>query len=97
MLEVYGKKVAKQLHSPTNHHGLDRFLDMYIDNNYDMTVQEWQELKARCEETERNLNSTEMEKDQAAFISATCVRNLMKYGIKPEVKYSDPDSNLKHS
>lgn len=86
MLEVYGKKVARQLHSPTNHHGLDGYLDKYIDNNYDMSQKEWEELQKKCDELIRNAHASDMEKGQAAFISALCTHKLMAYGIKPKMQ-----------
>lgn len=96
MVEILGKKAAKQLHSPDNHHGLDEYLDMYIDKHYDMSQAEWETLKQKCEAIEHDGTSTANEKSLAAFIVALCVHKLMAYGVKPAVRYSTHDDNIKH-
>src|SRR5689334_2371047 len=55
-IELLGQKTARMLHSPDDHLGLDQLLDKYLDRNYELTIDEWRQGIARCEEVEMNKN-----------------------------------------
>lgn len=49
LFETFGRKAARAIHSPTDHYGIDRLLDKYIDRHYELSMEEWQELHDRVD------------------------------------------------
>lgn len=74
-LELYFKKMEaaalEVLHSPSNHLGLDYYIDKYRDNHYDLTYDEWMDFHEKCERLVSNPSVTESEKLAAAQFLAT--------------------------
>lgn len=75
-VSLIGKNAAKVLHSPNNHHGMDKLLDKYINPKVTLTSEEWTQLQVKCEMT---LNDQSVSKDErffAGIVHAMCVARL---------------------
>lgn len=79
LVDGLGEKIAKVLHSPDDHLGLDQLLDKYLDKQYDLTIQEWNDLKFRCNEITENMSISKNERLMAGFLSALCDHKLMVF------------------
>lgn len=77
VISLFGEKAAKMLHSPDNHHGIDDLLDKYLDRNYELSFDEWTELKTKCEAIEANKSLSHGERILAAFLSALAHHKLL--------------------
>ncbi len=75
-IELWGKKAAKFLHSPTNHLGMDELLDKFLDRYYEMSWKEWTELHEKCLATENDEKATEGERIYAAGLGIICEHRL---------------------
>lgn len=82
-IEGLGEKIAKALHSPDDHLGLDSLLDRYIDRSYELSKEEWQELHNRCREILNDHGVTKNERGLAGILAAVCEHKLQRYGVKP--------------
>lgn len=79
-----GELAAKALHSPDNHLKIDDYLDKYLDQHYDMSVQEWVEFRSVLQpiaESEESEKISKLEKVQAEFLMALCDHKLSRAGI----------------
>lgn len=76
IMDMLGDKAAKILHSPHTP-DLDRLLEKYIDKYYNLTLEEWKELLARCDEIENNLANPKDQRALAAIVAAMCHHKLM--------------------
>lgn len=74
---LLGTKAAKALHSPDDHHGLDRLLEDYIAHNHELSYDGWKELKERCDAIIWNTDTTKNEEFLAGMLSAVCEHKLM--------------------
>ena len=76
---LMGSKVAKAMHSPDNHHGMDEVLEKleksYVQRNYELTRDEWEFLKAKCEAIMAE-PGTNNESALAAMLAAICDHKL---------------------
>jgi hypothetical protein len=70
-LDMIGHKVAKKLHSPDDHHGIDWYLDKYL-RREELTLEEWMNLKDRCVSIAHSNKVIENEKLLADFMEAIC-------------------------
>ena len=52
-IDTLGEKIAKALHNADDHLYLDDILNKYLNEHYELSYPEWQELKQRC-----NANNT---------------------------------------
>lgn len=75
---MMGTKAAKLLHSPDDHHGIDKLLDKYIDHTYELRWDEWEELLGKCEQIENDETLEKQERMLAAFLHAICCHKLKK-------------------
>lgn len=75
-LSLLGTKAAKALHSPDDHHGLDRLLEDYIARNHELSYDKWQELKDRCDAIIWTAGSSKTEEFLAGMLSAVCEHKL---------------------
>lgn len=93
-IALIGVKAARVLHSPHTPQ-LDRLLEKYIDRNYELTSEEWQELLGRCQAIEDDLSNPKDQRALAAIVSAVCSHKLSKIPPIFKAHYSEPDS-IKH-
>lgn len=75
---MLGTKAAKLLHSPDDHHGIDKLLDKYIDHTYELSYSEWEELLGKCEQIENDHTLEKQERILAAFLYTICCHKLNK-------------------
>lgn len=75
-VDSLGARLAKALHSPDNHLGIDHYLDKYLDRNYELSFEEWEEFRKVCMATENNEKATELERMQAAGLAIICEHKL---------------------
>lgn len=69
-----GKKSAKMMHSPDNHHGMDDLLDKYLKHD-DLPLEDWIILSGLCDKTIEN-PATEMEEFLALHFGALCAHKI---------------------
>lgn len=77
VLDNIGIKMAKTLHSPDDHLGIDVLLDKYIDRNYELSLDEWNELMANCEQIENDRDLPHGVRVAAAMLNEICRHKLM--------------------
>lgn len=70
ILSLVGSKVAKILHSPDDHLGMDALLDKYLDRHYELSPSEWTKLTALCEGVVVDRNKPRDLRLLAALLSA---------------------------
>lgn len=75
-ISMLGNKAAKALHSPDDHHGLDRLLEDYLARNHELSYDKWSELKDRCDAIIWSPNVTKTEEFLAGMLSAVCEHKL---------------------
>lgn len=75
-LLLLGNKVAKLMHSPTDHLGFDFYSEQYQKRHHEMSYDEWEALGKKCGEVERNPDATQQEQLMAAFIGMVCEHKL---------------------
>ena len=82
-IDSLGDKLARALHADDDHLKIDALLDKYIDREYEMDFEEWQELRRRCDHILMNPNVTRIERSLAGMLAAVCTHKLIaKYGNK---------------
>lgn len=75
-----GTKALDLLHSPTNHLGLDALIDEYRRHNYDLTDEQWENLRFICAEIQARENVSKDEKLLAVLGEALSNHKLMRSG-----------------
>lgn len=75
-----GTKALDLLHSPTNHLGLDALIDEYRRHNYDLTDEQWENLRTICAEIQARENVSKDEKLLAVLGEALSNHKLMRSG-----------------
>ena len=76
-LIMISETAAKLLHADDDFHGLDKYIDKYLDRNYELTFEEWSEL---LEKFEGVMNNPAMPRDtrlSAALVFHICRHKLM--------------------
>jgi hypothetical protein len=76
-LIMISETAAKLLHADDNFHGLDKYIDKYLDRNYELTMKEWNEL---LDKFELVMNDPKMPRDtrlSAALVYHICRHKLM--------------------
>lgn len=89
MLELWGRKAAKLLHSPSNHLGMDELIDKYLDRNYELTWDEWTQWLALCIAVEQDDSKTPSERLLAAGMGTICEHKLHMLPRQKRYKKSD--------
>ena len=85
-IDSLGEKFARALHNDDDHLKIDELLDKYIDHNYEMDLDEWRELKVRCDHIVANPSVTQLERTLAGGLSAVCIHKLrVKYGAVEKI------------
>lgn len=79
MFDLLGKRAAKFLHSPDNHLGVDKLLELYVDHQHELTMQQWEDLMFAMEVIVKNSSANANEKLLAAFLSELCRHKLMMF------------------
>lgn len=77
ILIITSKRAAEILHSPDDHLGIDQLLDRYITKEHELSYNDWQELKARCEEIIANPSCAKSERLLALFVVEFSQHKLM--------------------
>lgn len=75
-----GTKALDLLHSPTNHLGLDALIDEYRRHDYDLTDEQWENLRIICAEIQTRDNVSKDEKLLAILGEALSNHKLMRSG-----------------
>lgn len=75
-----GTKALDLLHSPTNHLGLDALIDEYRKHDYDLTDEQWENLRIICAEIQTRKDVGKDEKLLAALGEALSNHKLMRSG-----------------
>lgn len=70
-IDIMGINAARTLHSPHTPK-LDVLLDKYIDRNYELTAQEWNELLEDCNAIVENKQESHGYRLSAAWLAAIC-------------------------
>lgn len=73
-----GTKALDLLHSPTNHLGLDALIDEYRSHNYDLTNEQWENLRFICAEIQARESVSKDEKLLAVLGEALSNHKLMR-------------------
>ncbi len=82
-----GEKAARALHRDTDPWGLDPLLDKYLNRHYELTYDEWTELRLRCQKVQHDSDATPTEKFFAGFLEAVTMHKLnIVPPYKPEPK-----------
>lgn len=77
-VSLVGTKVAKALHSPTNHLGIDALLEEYINRHHELSLEQWRQLHIMCENIMiAQEHVSHGEKAMAAFMAAVCEHKLI--------------------
>lgn len=66
-LQMFSETAAKVLHSPHTP-DLDRLLEKYMDRNYELSNDEWGELRNICEEVENDANESKGSQAMAGWM-----------------------------
>lgn len=77
-IDTIGIKIAKKLHSPDDHNGIDVYLDKYLDKQ-DLSLNEWTELRDKCNEIEHKMHVGKEEKILATLMAAVCEHKMKAY------------------
>jgi hypothetical protein len=80
-IDSLGDKLAKALHADDDHLGLDSLLDKYLDQHYDLTLDEWLELRDKCNKTLEDTSVSQNERGMAGILAAVCDHKLTRYGV----------------
>lgn len=80
-IDSLGEKLAKALHRDDDKFGLDALLDKYLDQHYDLTMEEWIELRDLCNKTLANHSISKNERGMAGMLAAVCDHKLTRYGV----------------
>lgn len=83
-IDTLGEKLAKALHNDDDHLDLDGLLDKYLDRHYELSYDEWQQLKDRCNSILADQSISKLERSLAGMLGGVCEHKLMvKYGQSP--------------
>src|ERR1700743_2287617 len=77
MFDLLGKRAAKFLHSPDDHLGIDRLLELYVDAHHELTKSQWQDLACAMNKITEDPKVSNNEKILAAFLAELCNHKLM--------------------
>jgi hypothetical protein len=83
-IEGIGKKALSLLHSPNDHLGLDQLIEEYERRNFDLTNEQWDELKVIVTEVEGNPQATKNEILCARLARLFATHKLMRFTGKME-------------
>lgn len=75
-----GTKALDLLHSPTNHLGLDALIEQYQAHEYDLTNEQWENLRIICAEIRQREGVGKDEKMLAVLGEALATHKLMRSG-----------------
>lgn len=78
MLELNGIKASRHQHSPDNHHGLDPLIDLYLQREYELTNEQWQEWFDKEEKIIRDESKSFDERENALRVAALCNHKLRR-------------------
>jgi hypothetical protein len=80
-IDTLGEKLAKVLHADDDHHQLDELLDKYMNPAYELSYEEWFELKNRCNHILETKTYSDLERSLAGLLAAVCEHKLIsKFG-----------------
>jgi len=80
-IDTLGEKIAKALHADDDHHHLDALLDKYLKRDYELSYEEWFELKNRCNHILETKGCTDIDRSLSGMLAAVCEHKLIvKYG-----------------
>lgn len=82
VFELMGGKALKKMHSPTNHHGLDRIIEKYA-QTHDLTMDEWVIVRDVCEKIVHEAEEAHEHPGLALMAFGLAIHKLQRYGVKP--------------
>lgn len=94
-LIMISETAAKLLHADDDFHGLDKYIDKYLDRNYELTFEEWQAL---LDQFEKVMNNPQMPRDTrlaAALVFHICRHKLMLPPDKTKGAFTEEHNNQK--
>lgn len=83
-IESVGKKALSLLHSPTDHLRLDQLIEEYEKHDYDLTSEQWEDLRIKCQEISTDVNATKNEKLLATLGRLLADHKKMRYSLEGE-------------
>lgn len=84
-LSMMSEVAARALHSPTNHLGLDNYVDLYLEHDCDMPNGKWEEFKQLLQAILDDRTKTTGERNTAGMLLALTYHKL-KQPIPPKHK-----------
>ncbi len=80
-IDGLGEKLAKALHNDDDNLVIDALLDKYLDRSYELSYEEWQALKDRCNAILENKSISKLERSLAGMLAGVCEHKIVaKYG-----------------
>lgn len=76
-MDVIGQNAAKLLHSPHDPWGMDAILDKYIDRNYELSWDEWEEVLKQCNQVMADKSVDKFYRFLAGQLAAVCHHKLL--------------------
>jgi hypothetical protein len=83
-IDTLGEKIAKALHADDDHLQLDALLDKYLSRHYELSFEEWTELRDRCDRILENKDVSKVERSLAGMLAGVCEHKLG--GVSPSAK-----------
>lgn len=81
-LDILGRNAIKLLHSPDDHLSVDRYVDLFIKNEFQLSEEHWQQLFGILNQTINDRSKPKEERTLALLGAAHCVRKLSDFGHK---------------
>lgn len=86
-IDTLGEKLARALHRDDDSLRIDGLLDKYLNRHYELSYEEWVELRDKCNAILANKQISKLERSLAGMLAGVCEHKLM-------VKYKEPISEL---
>lgn len=87
ILSMMGEATARALHSPSDHLGLDKYIDHYLFHEYELPLKEWDEFRAKLMEIANDKTRDSNTRFLADSMAIFCEHKLMLPARKDKTKY----------
>ena len=95
-IDTIGRKAAQLLHSPDDHHGLDKYLEKYLGDHPSLNLEDWYTIKRICGDIENDNKLDSGKRFIAGFVAAGAAQKILLWNkgvsmaselrINPEIK-----------